>query len=707
MAEQMGLVDNTIRFGAFASTLAVPLFGYALFRTQWPALFWAWALANAMVAGSVLFLSRRWRCARPAPDHVQPWAYAFTGISMLMGGMWGSTALLFYLPTPETIAVLLVTVVAVQMSAGAGASAYLPVAYANNLALTVPFVWRSATGGTAFTVVAAFTGAFTLFVVGGHAHKLNRVIVGTIRTRLENRDLNAALTAQRVHERTRVLEAASRHKSEFLANMSHELRTPLNAIIGYSEMLQEDAVDQGAPALVPDLLKITSSGKHLLELINAVLDLSKIEAGKLELHVEELDLPAVVGEIESIVAPLAARNGNRFELVCESDVGRMRADVTKLRQVLINLVGNACKFTERGRIVLRVVRERVGDAAWLCFSVADTGIGMTSDQLGRLFEDFMQAEAWTSQKYGGTGLGLALSRRLCRLMGGDLTVTSEAGRGSTFTARLPSGIGIETGAFGTTAEAAGDLGAPAGTVLVIDDEADARDLVQRILVKEGFRVLTATSGEQGLRLAREVRPDVITLDVMMPGLDGWSVLGALEADPVLSDIPVIMLTMIDEKKTGYALGAADYLTKPVDRARLVASVGKYRRDLPVLVVDGNEAMRREFGRILQTEGYTVIETANSQEALRSMAERVPGAILLDVLMPDMDGFEFVAALSAQPIWRSIPVFITTAQELTPHQRALLNGSIVRILQKGGFGQDQLLADVRAWVGASVGKRRGV
>jgi CheY-like chemotaxis protein len=377
----------------------------------------------------------------------------------------------------------------------------------------------------------------------------------------------------------------------------------------------------------------------------------------------------------------------------------MRSDLTKVRQVLFNLLSNACKFTEKGVVRLAVAREGTEQDAWLSFVVSDTGIGLTPEQLGRLFQEFSQADAATTRRYGGTGLGLALSRRLCRLMGGDVSVTSEAGRGSSFTARLPADVG-------RIAERA-DTAEPGrmGTVLVIDDEAPVRDLMRRFLGKEGFRVLTAPSGEDGLRLAREQHPDAITLDVMMPGMDGWAVLSALADDPELRDIPTIMLTIVDDKRTGYALGAAEYLTKPIDRARLLAVLARYRRDMPILVVDDDADVRQALRRMLEAEGYTVAEADNGRTALELLDAGLPGVILLDLMMPELDGFGVVSALRERETWRGIPVVIITAKLLTAEERAWLSDSVVRILEKGGQGREALLSEVRRLVAASIGDRR--
>jgi CheY-like chemotaxis protein len=342
----------------------------------------------------------------------------------------------------------------------------------------------------------------------------------------------------------------------------------------------------------------------------------------------------------------------------------------------------------------------------MIFSVSDTGIGMTPEQLAKLFEAFTQADAATTRRFGGTGLGLALSRRLCRMMGGDVTAESEAGRGSTFTIRLPARVAAtveEPAATAAPSEPAPLAGI--GTVLVIDDEAAVRDLMQRFLTKEGFRVVTASSGEEGLQRARELRPDAITLDVMMPGLDGWAVLSALKADAAVADIPVVMLTIVDDRNLGYALGASDYLTKPIDRERLTAVLRQHRRDRPVLVVDDDDNVRQLLRRMLEPEGYTVVEAENGRAALERLREATPSVVLLDLMMPEMDGFEFVAEFRRHEAWRAIPIVVVTAKDLSGADRERLNGYVQKILQKGAHSREQLLAEVRELVTSSVARRR--
>jgi CheY-like chemotaxis protein len=335
---------------------------------------------------------------------------------------------------------------------------------------------------------------------------------------------------------------------------------------------------------------------------------------------------------------------------------------------------------------------------------------MTPEQMGRLFQEFTQADARTGRKYGGTGLGLALSRRLCRMMGGDITVESEAGHGSTFTIRLPAMVAEPTpepvSARGIT-DGGGPVGGGTaqGTVLVVDDDPAIRDLVQRFLIRERFRVLTAATGEDGLRLARETRPDAITLDVMMPGMDGWAVLTALKSDPQTTDIPVVMLTIVDDRNLGYALGAADYLTKPIDRDRLLAVLARHARDAQVLVVDDDPDVRGVLRRMLEKAGYRVAEAEHGRAALARLAEATPDLVLLDLMMPEMDGFEFLDELRRGGLARGVPIVVVTAKDLTADDHRRLNGSVERILGKSALDRDTLLAEMRDLVAASVARRR--
>ena len=374
-------------------------------------------------------------------------------------------------------------------------------------------------------------------------------------------------------------EDASRAKSAFLANMSHELRTPLNAIIGYSEMLQEELRERDLGDLVPDVAKIHGSGKHLLRLINDILDVSKIEAGKMDLVPEVFDAQALVRDVAATIRPLVESKANTLHVRCGDGVGLMKADLTRVRQVLLNLLSNASKFTDAGRVDLEADRMTMNGATWLRFRVRDTGIGMTPEQLARLFKAFTQADVSTTRRYGGTGLGLVISRQLCQMMGGEVTVESVPGTGSTFTVLLPTNM-IEAPEEDVTAPVLIDASAGASrgpaTVLIVDDDRLVRDLLRRFLEKQGFRVMAAVSGEEGLLRARELRPSLITLDVVMSGMDGWTLLKALKADARLADVPVVMITIVDNPALGLALGASDYLTKPIDWGHLGEALGRYR-----------------------------------------------------------------------------------------------------------------------------------
>ena len=516
-------------------------------------------------------------------------------------------------------------------------------------------------------------------------------------------------------------ETANRAKSAFLANMSHELRTPLNAIIGYSEMLQEEADDAGYEDIVPDLSKIQSAGNHLLDLINNILDLSKIEAGRMELFIESFDIADIAREVGDTVRPLMEKNGNQFAVDCPPTIGKMRADITKVRQALLNLLSNASKFTEKGQVTLTVERKEM----WVYFAVRDTGIGMTTEQMQEIFKEFTQADASTTRKYGGTGLGLTISRRFCQMMGGDITVESAYGEGTTFTVILPVLVEVQnseevrtritdTSEMRIVGELAKHVGA---RVLVIDDDPNVRDLIARLLAKDGFNVITATNGADGLRVAMDVRPDVITLDVMMGGMDGWMVLSELKATPELATIPVIMLTMVDDKNKGFALGAADYLTKPIDRKRLSTLLNKYRRNkgdtgkLPpghILIVEDDDNIRDVLGRSLEKMGWGVKEAANGLGALEILynlsPDDLPSLILLDLMMPVMDGFQFVAAVRQNASWEQIPIVVLTAKDLTNDERQQLNGFVEQVMEKQYFSRDELLHEIRELVLARMNEK---
>jgi len=508
--------------------------------------------------------------------------------------------------------------------------------------------------------------------------------------------------AEEIQQAKDAADAANHAKSAFLANMSHELRTPLNAIIGYSEMLAEEAEDAEQDDFVPDLKKINQAGNHLLSLINDVLDLSKIESGKMEAFAETFDVNALIDQVTGTAQPLIAKNNNHFTIERGDNLGRAHQDVTKVRQALLNLMSNAAKFTHEGTVTLKVERERVDDVDWLTLAVKDTGIGIAADKLDSVFDEFSQADSSTTRDYGGTGLGLAISRRFCKLLGGDLTLTSQPGAGSTFTVRLPAllpGEDVPADALSPTAAevepATTDrLNAkPGSTILVIDDDTEACDIIRRILEKDGFSVVTAPGGEEGLRLAHKLKPAAITLDVMMPDMDGWSVLRALKADPVLQDVPVLMLTMVDDKSKGYSLGATDYLSKPVDREQLHNALSRYYtpgESCSVLLVEDDKPTREVMARTLEKSDWIVAEAGNGREALDRLSQQKPRLILLDLMMPVMDGFDFLLEVRTKAEWQDIPVIVLTAKDLTDEDRRVLSGRVEQIVEKGARAHDQVV-----------------
>jgi signal transduction histidine kinase/DNA-binding response OmpR family regulator len=500
---------------------------------------------------------------------------------------------------------------------------------------------------------------------------------------------------------------ASQAKSEFLAKMSHELRTPLNAIIGYSQLLQEDAEDTGNIAPLADLRKIENAGKHLLGLIDGILDLSKVEAGRMDVFVEPIDVPALVEDVRLLVEPLAARNGNTLVVDCPADAGAIRSDATKLKQSLLNLLSNACKFTDQGTVTLSVRRaEAAAGTGMIAFDVADTGVGMSEEQVARLFQAFVQADNSTTRRFGGTGLGLAITRSFARMLGGDVTVASRLGAGSTFTLVLPvaqPGMpGIErvvaAAAPAETADEVVGRGANGGRILVIDDDLAARQIIGSYLAREGYRLSYAATGAEGLEKARASQPDAITLDIMMPHLDGWSVLAALKHDAELRHIPVVMVSVAGDRGLGFSLGAAASLSKPVDRNDLVRTLQGLLQtpsDGVVLIVEDDPPTRELAERTVASLGHRSALAGNGREAFGWLAVNPrPRLIVLDLLMPEMDGFAFLTRLRGRAAWKDIPVIVVTAKEIGADERRELAALTQQIVAKGHSGHLELARALR-------------
>jgi PAS domain S-box-containing protein len=493
-------------------------------------------------------------------------------------------------------------------------------------------------------------------------------------------------------------EDANRIKSQFIANMSHELRTPLNAILGYSEMLEEDIADLGENHLIADVRKINAAGKHLLGLINDVLDISKIEAGRMTIYTETFAINDMVNEVTNTIRPIMQTKNNILHVQQMPEIGNMHSDLTKIRQILFNLLSNAAKFTEHGRIQLQVERQAQPDLDWIIFTIIDEGIGMTREQISKLFQPFTQADASTTRKYGGTGLGLTISKRFAEMLGGDIQVKSHYGLGSTFTVKLPAyNIKQEEVIAGSNLPDATDnkLG---DTVLIIDDDPIVCELLQNYINKLGFQVIIAKNGKEGLRLAKLRKPHAITLDVMMPGMDGWMVLSELKNDPELAKIPVIMLSLIEDKSIGYSLGAAEYLTKPINRDELNRVLRKYLTDevnlQKILVVEDDDVTRNLIKTMLQKVGWQVELSENGKSALRHLLHSRPDLILSDLMMPEMDGFELIEKIRKEPSLRKIPVVVLTAKDMSNEERNLLNQRVEKIFQKGDYRREELLNEIR-------------
>jgi signal transduction histidine kinase/DNA-binding response OmpR family regulator len=462
----------------------------------------------------------------------------------------------------------------------------------------------------------------------------------------------------RVREASRRADAANQAKSGFLANMSHELRTPMNAIIGYSEMLLEEIAEEeqlSVNDLQPDLEKIQLAGKHLLTLINDVLDISKIESGRMAVFWEDVALDAVLRDVEITVAPLMEKNGNTLH--CDFDLRdeRIRTDVTRLRQILLNLLSNAAKFTRAGDVYLSVAEQREDGQDYLMAEVRDTGIGMSEEQLGRVFDAFVQADLSTTKQYGGSGLGLTISRKFAELLGGTITANSELGKGSTFKLKLPVGDG-DGAKVALEKNASGDI-------LVIDDDFAALDLSHRALSREGYHVRTASSGAEGLEMARQHRPDLIVLDVMMPGLDGWQVLHSIRGDAVLGSVPVLMLSMLNEHDLGLLLGASGYLVKPVESAELAAVV----RDLLPATAVGNMLLIEEGDTLAQVieqlpgaEHWKIYHSGDLTRVAELLTE-LPWQLI--VMGPHSDSGQvtrLVAHLRTEH-WRTVPMLMAQTE----------------------------------------------
>jgi signal transduction histidine kinase/CheY-like chemotaxis protein len=538
----------------------------------------------------------------------------------------------------------------------------------------------AAPGAVAITVVV-FRARPSLFAADDHL--MVRSLVGRAAVFADRSQALAeqAATAERLALTVRALEQASQAKSDFLASMSHELRTPLSAIIGFSALMRDEPLEAERRS-VPDewIQHIHRSGEHLLTLINDVLDLTKIEAGRIELQHESFELAAALAESVEGLRPLAERK--RIAVVVDAEAGAISADRGRLRQIVYNLLSNAIKFTPEDGQIRVEARWRERDAS---IAVIDNGVGIAADDLERIFEEFSQVGDITARE-AGTGLGLALSRRLAEAHGGAITVTSELGRGTRFEVHLP-----DARAASVPPPAAFLPAVEPGTspVLVIEDDPGAVRLLREYLEADGYEVVVAVDGVAGIEAARQYAPAAILLDVLLPGIDGWEVLRRLKADEELRGVPVVVITVVDERNVAMSLGAVDYFLKPVRPHELLARLAQYtfttkvkQRRVPVLTVDDDPAARELVASALRAEGFDVVAAASGEEALRLAEEDPPELVICDLVMPDMDGYEVVNRLHANDATKDATILIVTGHDLTPADRERLNGKVADILAKG-------------------------
>ncbi|MCH2272728.1 MAG: response regulator [SAR86 cluster bacterium] len=512
-------------------------------------------------------------------------------------------------------------------------------------------------------------------------------------------EVNALINA-RTSEMEKARDEAIDAKGEtsrFFANMSHELRTPLNAILGYGEMLAEDCEDLGYDDLLPDLKKITSAGTHLLSLINNILDISKIESGKMELYITSFEIEDVVDVIKDISAPLVSKNNNAFQCNIQDGIGAMRQDETKLRQCLSNLLSNAAKFTEAGTVTLEVDASLEKEIEMVSFKVIDTGEGMSEEGVGKVFEVYTQAERSTSAKHGGTGLGLPLSREMAQMMGGDITLTSELGVGSVFTLKLPRDCPQdEHEVSDSVLEGIDD---DEKLVVLIDDDVTMHDLIKRTLNKIGLTLVGATDSEKGMQMVRETKPKLLLLDVLMPGRDGWSILRECKSDPELKDMPVIMVSQLNQDTLANSLGADDYITKPIDRELFLKTIKNILGDgdtdnNKILIIDDDENTRDLLSRMLKEGGWVPKTAKDGKEGLDQLGED-PALIVLDLEMPRMDGFEFLNQyIETVNEEDRCPILVYSGKDLTDVQKELLENNVEGLVRKDEVSMDELSAIVK-------------
>ncbi|OGG45101.1 MAG: hypothetical protein A3F84_11785 [Candidatus Handelsmanbacteria bacterium RIFCSPLOWO2_12_FULL_64_10] len=517
---------------------------------------------------------------------------------------------------------------------------------------------------------------------------------------------------QRLEAQNRQIQEANRLKSQFLANMSHELRTPMNAIIGFTNLVLRRAGDVLPERQRENLTKVKLSADHLLNLINDILDLSKIEAGRVDIQKKWFDMKELIAGCCATVSPLV-KEGVALNHEVAGDVREAHSDEARLRQIIINLLSNALKFTEKGEVKILVTRQPslVARSEALEIAVSDTGIGIPADALGYIFDEFRQVDGSSTRQYGGTGLGLSITKKLTELLGGTIGVESAVGKGSTFTVRIPvvyderrgdprgrpSVSDHESPSAASRLTSHGDEEEKGGrTIVVIDDDPNAAVLLREELAGEGYRVVSALNADDGVALARRIRPVAVTVDIIMPGKDGWETIAMLKGDPETRDIPIIVISASDNRELGYRLGVRDYLVKPIDREALLSVLGRLDSGQlkDILVVDDEPLVTTMICQMLEFSGFAARSASNGEEALAEIGRARPDAILLDLMMPGIDGFEVIERLQADPALRKVPVVVVTAKDLTEVEREFLQRRVSRVIQKGRMDPMALTQDLR-------------
>ena len=498
--------------------------------------------------------------------------------------------------------------------------------------------------------------------------------------------LDRALERTRLKGRVSELQETDRVKSEFLASISHELRTPLNSIIGYTELVIDGVYGPAPAAQAQALGRVTSSARALLILINDVLDLSKLNAGMMTMHPEDFEVAELLEDVRQTISVLAVEKG--LALRAQAPAGlRVRADKSKLRQILLNLAGNAVKFTDKGSVEIQA--SFAPHTRRLSLSVVDTGHGISPEDQKKLFTQFQQIEGTTVRRHGGTGLGLSIVKKLAELMGGGVTVVSAPGKGATFSAV----VSVESPQQVPTCEPK----TGAKLVLIIEDDPPTSDQLRAALEAEGYATATAHSGEEGLALAKNLKPYAITLDIMLPRLDGWSILQALKAAPQTATIPVLVVTEGENRDLGYSLGATEWFAKPPDYSTFLARLNaldapKGRR---ILVADDDPDVAEFLKIALTAEGYRVTCAGSGRRALSSMREQAPDLAFVDLGMPDMDGTAILSAMEAEPALSRVPVIVLTGRKLSAADKAALGKRAESVLQKGTTGVEEMLTAIRS------------